>query len=423
MDRILALDTQRRHARRPWLVGGALLLVIVLAIWGFRSVLRPSLTAAQIRTARVEVGAVEATLAAGGTVEPAREAVITAPIASTIRRVLYQPGDRVMPGQPIIALDKEPTETALAKLLDEQARQHNKTDQLRLTLERTLTDLRAQRAVQEARVGSLRAALRDEQYLAGIGGTTQENVRQAELNLRVADLEARRLDEQISAQHRTAQADQREVGFQLASQARDIAELRRTLERANISADQPGVLTWVNDHLGTTVPAGTELARVADLSAFRVRATISDSYADALRPGTAVRVRLGGSGTDAAADLAGTIATVSPAVEKGNVTFTVALAEPNNAALRPQLRVDVFVVTRAHPRTLRVQNGAFYTGAREQAVYVVAPDGTRAHRRTARFGDSNFDWVQLTGGVQVGETLILTDTKALGDATEVTITP
>jgi HlyD family secretion protein len=419
MDRELPITTRQKQARRPWIIGIGILVVAVAAIFAFRNALRPSLSANQVLLTRVEVGDVEATLGAGGVVEPGRETVITAPIASTIRRVLRQPGDQVVPGQPIVELDKELTQTSLAKLLDEQARQQNKTDQLRLTLERTLTDLRSQREVQEAKVGSLRAALRDEQYLAGIGGTTQENVRQAELNLRVAELESRRLDQQINAQKRSAVADQREVGFQLASQARDITDLRRTLRLAEISAEQPGVLTWVNDHPGTTVPAGTELARVADLSTFRVRATISDTYAEALRPGTPVRIRLGGS-TDAATDLTGTIATISPAVEKGSMTFTVALTEPDNPALRPQLRVDVFVVTRAHLRTLRVKNGPYFTGAQEQAVYVMGADG-RAHRRTVRFGDSNFDWVQIISGLKPGEELLLTETKSLGDAEEVSI--
>ena len=51
------------------------------------------------------------------------------------------------------------------------------------------------------------------------------------------------------------------------------------------------MLTWVNDNLGTTVQAGDALARVADLSSFRVRATISDSYADQLHAGDPVKVR------------------------------------------------------------------------------------------------------------------------------------
>ncbi|MBC7448821.1 MAG: HlyD family efflux transporter periplasmic adaptor subunit [Hymenobacteraceae bacterium] len=416
MDRVLSAQTQRRQARRPWLIGALAVLLLVAGLVAFRSALRPSIDARQMLTARVEVGAVEATLTAGGTVVPGREFAITAPIASTIRRLVRQVGDKVQAGEPLLELDTEQAASDLGKLRDEQARQQNKTAQLNLTLEQALNDLRAQQAAQEARLGSLQAALRDEQYLLKIGGTTAENVRQAELNQRVAELELRRLRDQVRTQHRAAAADQREVGFQLASQARDIREHERQLRQAAISADQPGVLTWINDQLGATVAQGTELARVADLSAFRVRATISDSYAEALHPADPIIVRLGSSGPD----LRGRISTVNPAVDKGSVTFYATLDDPRHAALRPNLRVDVFVVTSRQARTLRVKNGPFYQGGREQAVYVVRPGG-RAERRTVQFGESNFDWVQITGGLRPGDELIVTETKDFGDAPVLTI--
>lgn len=410
MDREISAATRQRRVRRSWLIALAVVVALAVGLGAFRSVLRPGVARADILTARVEVGDVEAAISASGTVVPGREVSITAPIASTIRRVLRQVGDHVRAGESLLELDKEQTATELGKLRDEQARQQNHTAQLNLTLERALNDLTAQQAAQEARVGALQAALHDEQYLLKIGGTTQENVRQAELNLRVAELELRRLRDQVRTQHRAAAADQREVGFQLVSQARSIQELERKLHQADVSADQPGVLTWINDNLGTTVPQGTQLARVADLSSFRVKATISDSYAEQLHVGDPVIVRLSTDGPD----LRGQISSVSPAVERGSVTFFVVLDDNHYAALRANLRVDVFVITSRHTRTLRVKNGPFYAGGREQGVYVVRAD--RAERRLVQFGDSNFDWVQITGGLKPGEEIILSDTKNYDEA-------
>jgi HlyD family secretion protein len=151
------------------------------------------------------------------------------------------------------------------------------------------------------------------------------------------------------------------------------------------------------------VQAGDALARVADLSTFRVRATISDTYADQLRPGGPVTVRLSGT------DLSGRISSISPAVEKGVVTFYAQLDQPNHAALRANLRADVFVVTNAQRNVLRLKNGPFYQGGREQAVFVVK-DG-QARRRTVQFGASNFDYVQINSGLQAGEEVVVSDMK------------
>ncbi|SDY88946.1 efflux RND transporter periplasmic adaptor subunit [Hymenobacter psychrophilus] len=413
MDRAISSSTQNRRQRRRWLLGAGLLLALGAALLAFRTVLQPSVERNALLLARVERGDVEASLTAAGVIIPAHEAVLTSPIASTIRQVLVAVGSRVAPGQPIVELDRELTASALAKLEDGQQQNRNRGSQLQLTLEKALYDLQSQQRVQAVKINSLQSALRDEQYLLKVGGGTAESVRQAELNLRVARLEQQRLTQQLANQRAANAADRRELGFTVQMQQRSIAELAGKLAQANISSQQPGVLTWVNDALGTTVQAGDALARVADLTRFRVRATISDTYADALRPGDPVVVRINDQ------DLRGTISTISPAVDKGTVTFYATLAEDHHPALRPNLRTDVFVVTKAHHNIVRVRNGPFYQGGKEQPVFVVS--NGRALRRTVQFGDSNFDYVQITGGLRPGEEIIVSDMKDHLDTPELTI--
>ncbi|MDO7848742.1 HlyD family efflux transporter periplasmic adaptor subunit [Hymenobacter sp. M29] len=410
MDRAIAdsIQTQRKHRR--WLLLAGLAVLALGVVLAFRTVLKPSISRASLQTATVETGDVEASLTAAGTVIPGREAVLTSPIQSTIRRVAVAVGAKVKPGETILELDKEQATSSLAKLDDEQLRNQNKNSQLQLTLERSLNDLRTQAEVQAAKVRGLQLTLRDEQQLLKIGSGTAENVRQAELNLTVAQLEAQRLTRQIQTQQRSNAADVRELGYTVSMQQRSIAELAGKLRQADISSQQPGVLTWVNENIGTTVQAGDPLARVADLSSFRVRATITDSYAEALHPGDPVVVRANDT------DLRGTISTVSPSVDKGVVTFYAQLDNPHHPLLRANLRADVFVVTRAHHSVLRVKNGPYYLGGKEQPVFVLA-DG-RAVRRTVRFGDSNFDYVQVLSGLRMGDEIVVSDMKDHVDTPE-----
>jgi len=188
MDRAIADSIQTQRKRRRGLAVAAAIVLALGAVLAFRTVLKPGLRRGDMLTATVETGEVEASLTAAGTVIPGREAVLTSPIQSTIRRVAVAVGARVRPGETILELDKELANSSLAKLDDEQLRNQNKNSQLQLTLERSLTDLRAQAQVQAVKVRSLQSALRDEQQLLKIGGGTAENVRQAELNLTVAQL-------------------------------------------------------------------------------------------------------------------------------------------------------------------------------------------------------------------------------------------
>ncbi|OGX85488.1 efflux RND transporter periplasmic adaptor subunit [Hymenobacter glacialis] len=413
MDRAIAPSIQSQRQRRRWLLGAGIVLALLVAVLAFRTVLKPSISRNDILTARVETGDVEASLTAAGTIIPGREAVLTSPIQSTIRRVPVAVGDEVKPGQTILELDKELANSALAKLDDEQLRNQNKNSQLQLTLERSLNDLRVQAQVQAVKLRSLQSTLRDEQQLLQLGGGTAESVRQAELNLAVAQLESQRLTRQIQTQQRSNTADVRELGYTVSMQQRSISELASKLRQANISSQQTGVLTWVNESIGATVQAGDPLARVADLSSFRVRATISDTYADALHAGDPVVVRINET------DLRGSVASISPSVDKGVLTFYARLETPRHAVLRPNLRADVFVVTRAHHGVLRLKNGPFYQGGKEQAVYVV--QNGKAVRRTVRFGDSNFDHVQILDGLLAGDEVVVSDMKSHAETPELLI--
>ncbi|MFC7666509.1 hypothetical protein ACFQT0_03035 [Hymenobacter humi] len=165
MDRAIAPAIQSQRRRRRWLFVAGVVVALLMAVLAFRTVLKPSISRTDILTATVETGDVEASLTAAGTIIPGREVVITSPIQSTISRVAVAVGARVKPGEAILELDKELTNSTLAKLSDEQLRNQNKNSQLQLTLERSLNDLRAQAQVQAVKVRSLQSALRDEQQL------------------------------------------------------------------------------------------------------------------------------------------------------------------------------------------------------------------------------------------------------------------
>ena len=109
MDRAISPAIHSRRQRRRWLLAAATLALVVMGLLAFRTVLQPSVRRHEILTARVEIGDVEASLTASGLIIPGREAVITSPIQSTIRRVDLQVGEKVQPGATILELDRKST--------------------------------------------------------------------------------------------------------------------------------------------------------------------------------------------------------------------------------------------------------------------------------------------------------------------------
>jgi HlyD family secretion protein len=168
-----------------------------------------------------------------------------------------------------------------------------------------------------------------------------------------------------------------------------------------LRADRNGVLTWMVSEEGATVRKGDVLARIADLSAYRVTATISDIHAAKLSRGMRARVRL-----DGASLVDGTIENIDPRIESGIVKFSVSLDQPAQARLRNNLRVDVHVVTAGRSDALRVERGSLGQSDVED-VFVVR--GDRAVRTRVRYGLAATDTIEIVSGAVAGDTLVISN--------------
>jgi HlyD family secretion protein len=208
----------------------------------------------------------------------------------------------------------------------------------------------------------------------------------------------------------------RESQLQARIEGTNLKVLSQKLRQANILADRAGVLTWVNENVGSAVNEGEMLVKVADLASFRVEGSCSDAYADQLRAGLPVIVRINET------DLRGQITQVKPSVQNGTIRFAVSLDDNRHASLRPNQKVEVFVVTNRTAHAVRVANGPAFKGKRKQYVYVMQADNV-AHRREIEIGLTNFDWVEIKRGLQPGDRVILTDLSEYEHLEQLTIDP
>lgn len=417
MDRELAPElTQRTRRNRLLLLllaaGGVVAVVLVL-----RNSLKTSIETAKIRVVTAETGPVENTLSATGEVIPAFEQVLTSPIRASIRRVLFTPGARVKPGQPLLELDKSLSEIEVEKGKDQLALKRNGIEQLRMKLAKELADAELNDQIKSLNISRLRADLEDTRRLQRVGGRTPEDVSQAADKLRIAELEKKQLENGLAYSRNSMSASLRQSALEAQIEARSLQELAHKLKQADIVADRAGVLTWVNENIGATVSEGEILVKVADLGSFRVEGSCADVYAEQVKAGLPVLVKANET------VLRGEITQVKPAVKNGVVQFVIQLDDPRHAALRPNLKTEVFVVTQRSARAVRVPNGPAFKGKRRQVVFVLAADGRSARRREVEVGLSNFDFVEIKSGLQAGERLIVSDLSEYEHVNELTINP
>jgi HlyD family secretion protein len=413
MDRVIAPEYQQQKRRNTFLIAGLIAAVILASLYFFRNVLKTSVEASKIRIATADAGIVENTLDATGEVIPAFEQTITSPIRATLVKVLLSPGTWVEAGQAILDLDKSLTLIELDKMKDQLDLKRNSIDQLRMKLNKNLYDAEISDKIKSLNINRLRAEVEDTRRLLKVGGRTQEDVTRAENALRIAELEKKQLENDLFYNRQSMGASLRESELGAQIEEKNLREMEHKIRMADIKADRPGVITWVNEYIGSAVSEGEALVKIADLASFRVDGSCSDVYAGQLKEGLPVIVKVNDT------IIRGSIARVKPAVKNSVVQFVIGLDNKSHASLRPNLKVEVYVVTSRSGRTVRVPNGPAFKGKRQQVLYVV--DGNVARRREVETGLTNFDFVEIKRGLQPGEKIILTDLSEYQHLEEITI--
>ena len=413
MDTLIAEEVLAKKKQKKYLIAGIVLLVIIACIWWVRFYFKPALTLADITTAKVEVGIIENTINATGEVLPEFEEVLTSPINASIKKVLMDAGNKVIKGQSILTLDKSISQTDYDKLQFQMESKQNEIRKLKLDLEKSFYDIKSNNSIKQLRISNLTDAVSSAKRLLKAGGGTKEDVERAELELKVAELEKLQLENEIRSKQQTMKIEIREAEIALAIQRNDLDALKRRLDLADLIATRPGVITWVNKNIGSAVHEGDALVRIADLSGFKVAGSMSDNLLDKIHNNMTAIIRIGDT------QLRGSIVNISPAVNNAIVSFDIQLNQKDSKVLRPNQKVDVFLVTATRNGVLRVANGPAFNGTNLQEIFVLK-NGI-AERRTVKTGLSNFDYVEILSGIKAGDEVITSDMGDYKNVKTVTI--
>jgi HlyD family secretion protein len=392
-------------------IGAPLVLVALVMVW-LPGWMRPSIPRARLRFARVTAGPIEAAIMASGTVMPEVERVLSSPLDARVLRILVRPGAQLEVGTPVVELDTSESVLALDKIVKDLKVKENQQAQSRLALEKSLVDLAGRIEAKTLDLQAAQSRLDSNQQLFKESLLSREALRQSELSVKQAQIELAQLrGERDNAERATAvQLDG--LSLERGALDKEAAQARRLLDLSTTKSDRRGVLTWVLSQEGALIRRGDVIARIADLSSFRVEGSVSDVHAGRLHPGMKAVVRVNDESLD------GTISEVFPTVENGVIRFTVALARSSHPALRPSLRTDVLVITERKPHTLRVKRGPFADSTARQ-VFVVR--GDRAVRVPVTLGLAGIEDVEVLSGLNESDEIIISDMRDYAHLTEVAL--
>ena len=402
MDREIPKEIRQKERNKKLLKYGGIASAVVACLALLISFMQSSVKLKDLVLSTVDNGLIEVSVSASGKVVPAFEEIINSPINTRIVEVYRKGGDSVDVGTPILKLDLQSTETEYKKLLDEEQMKRYQLEQLKVNNETFLSNLAMNVKVSAMELNRKEMELRNERYLDSIGSGTHDKVRQAELAYNKGKLELEQLQQQYENEKKVKAADLKVKELEFNIFSKGLAEMKRTLNDAQVGSPRKAILTIVNNQVGAQVGKGEQIAVVSDLSHFKVEGEIADTYGDRVAAGGKVIVKVGSE------KLEGVVSSVTPLSKNGVISFSVQLENDSHKRLRSGLKTDVYVMNAVKEDVMRIANASYYVGRGDYELFVLDSEDELIKRKV-KLGDSNFEFVEVVSGLQLGDQVVISD--------------
>ena len=254
------------------------------------------------------------------------------------------------------------------------------------------------------KVETLEADLTTERHLNAIGGSSDEKVKRLELDLSLLRMEQEKSRRRFDLDSKSAEIEMESLLLEVSLKEQELDGLKRQLEMLKVQSPFNGVVTYTIDQVGSLVSAGQVVAKVADLSGYKVEGQISESYADRIIPGMEVLITVRDS------IVGGRLVNLSPMVKSGMLTFSVIPNNVSNRYFLPNMIVDLSLVSSKSESTLRMKNFELYNGPGIYELFVVRDN--YLEKQKVKLGGSSYSYIEVIDGLTLGDEVVIKNMKA-----------
>ncbi|HEY1131520.1 MAG TPA: efflux RND transporter periplasmic adaptor subunit [Roseateles sp.] len=400
MDRRVAVP--RRHA---WVALGAVAVVAAVALlahhWPRGTVVaRTSLEIAEVRT-----GAFRDVVAGRATAQPLQSVLLDATEDGRVEQVLVTDGARVEAGQLLVVLSSTQRAQELMARSSEAAQQLANFSTLRAAWMQAQAVQRRTLTEAQFELERVRRLHQRNLELAATGFLSPSALEDSADRLALAErlVAQQQADgrEELAVREQSVQAMQRAV----ADLNRRLDTMRAASEGLAVRAPVSGRLTGLALQVGESVRSGTRIARLDSLGRFKLDLRLDEYHLGRVRedlPGT-----LAHGGREHALH----VARIDPQVKDGRFSVELVFdAEP--PALQVGQGLDVRLTLGQPTTALLLPDGGFFADTGGAWAFVLDADGRHAQRRPLQLGRRADGVVEVLGGVQSGEQVVVSPYRA-----------
>lgn len=401
------MDVPRKSTRkrRRWIFGGvglAALALVTLALSNLKPA-APSVEGGTLWTDTVRKGDMLRQVRGPGTLAAEEVRWVSAVTQGRVERKLIQPGTAVTAGTVILELSNPD--------VDRQA----------LEAQRQL--VAAQSELANLRATLQNQALSQEAAIATVNSEYREALRQAEVNEGLssrglaAPMDVAKARDRGAELQTRLEVERKRLGFlrestktQVAAQQAQVEMLRGIVAfhrgqvtSMHVRAGTDGVLQDLPVEMGQWVNSGATLARVVQPGRLKAVLRIPETQVRDVTVGqpASIDTRNG--------IVKGRVVRIDPAAQNGTVTVDVALEGALPRGARPDLSVDGTVDIEHLRNVMYVGRPAYGQPESTVGLFKLVEGGKEAVRVNVRLGRGSASTIEVQGGLQPGDVVILSD--------------
>jgi len=404
------MPEEKKQSSRLWLWLGAAVLVVIV-FFAARSFTRDRLPVREARVSRQELAN---NISTNGRVEPVVNYPVYSPIATTVKAIYVQQGDRVPAGKLLLQLD------------DTEARARVAAAQSALRTAQAALDAATQNGnLQERQAAAAEIARgridRDQAHrdldaltrLKATGAASASEVAAAQQRLDSADAALHAA--QDSAHSRYAPADVVRAQAAVADAQANLSAAQDVLAKTAPRAQVAGTVYSLSVSRSDFVEQGHLLLQLADLHNRRVRAYFDEPEIGLLAVGEKVQIKWDGDAKPGHYWYAHVERTPSTVVQYSNSTRTVGETivdiDSGDGGLLPDTNVTVLVTTSSQANALTVPREALHVENGKTFVFKVV--GDELVRTPVVVGTPSLTLAPIVSGLQEGDVVATGSTTGL----------
>ena len=280
----MAVQNKKKNNKLIWILVGVVAALLIVAVF----VSKNKKVGEKVYAEKVAIRTIQETVSASGRIFPEKEIKVSSDVSGEIVELMVKEGDSVRAGQLLCRVDariyKDQLTRGQASVNASRAQYANALSNIESVRARQLQII-AQKEQLQAQLKQTQQSFKRNEQLHKDGvisdadfETAQSQLRQQEASIRATEAQIQAALNDINSAQKTAEASQ----YNVRSSEASLKELQTNLNRTSIYAPVDGVVSKLTIEkgervVGTAQMSGTEIMRIANLSAMEVQIDVSEN--------------------------------------------------------------------------------------------------------------------------------------------------